>query len=154
MNIAAFFVSFLLAVLVSSLSASVVRAEQPAATPDFNRDVAPLFKKYCESCHNPTDREGKLVLADHAAVLQGGEHGPAVVPGKADESRLIQALTGKAEPAMPPEGSDKPEQDKNAEAVGPILTGMARPVHVLQTGFDVEDVVNMTAIAALDAQDA
>ncbi|MEP7028814.1 MAG: NADP-dependent malic enzyme [Candidatus Eisenbacteria bacterium] len=41
-----------------------------------------------------------------------------------------------------------------AEAVGPILTGMRRPVHVLQTGFDVEDVVNMTAIAALDAQDA
>jgi malate dehydrogenase (oxaloacetate-decarboxylating)(NADP+) len=41
-----------------------------------------------------------------------------------------------------------------AEAVGPILTGMRRPVHVLQTGFDVEDVVNMTAIAALDAQGA
>ncbi|MGH7724715.1 MAG: NADP-dependent malic enzyme [Candidatus Eiseniibacteriota bacterium] len=39
------------------------------------------------------------------------------------------------------------------EAVGPILTGMRRPVHVLQTGFDVEDVVNMTAIAALDAQE-
>jgi malate dehydrogenase (oxaloacetate-decarboxylating)(NADP+) len=41
-----------------------------------------------------------------------------------------------------------------AEAVGPILTGMRRPVHVLQAGFDVEDVVNMTAIAALDAQEA
>jgi malate dehydrogenase (oxaloacetate-decarboxylating)(NADP+) len=41
-----------------------------------------------------------------------------------------------------------------AEAVGPILTGMRRPVHVLQTGFDVDDVVNMTAIAALDAQGA
>jgi malate dehydrogenase (oxaloacetate-decarboxylating)(NADP+) len=40
-----------------------------------------------------------------------------------------------------------------AEALGPILTGMRRPVHVLQTGFDVEDVVNMTAIAVLDAQD-
>ncbi len=40
-----------------------------------------------------------------------------------------------------------------AEAVGPILTGMRRPVHVLQAGFDVEDVVNMTAIAALDAQE-
>jgi malate dehydrogenase (oxaloacetate-decarboxylating)(NADP+) len=41
-----------------------------------------------------------------------------------------------------------------AEAVGPILTGMRRPVHVLQAGFDVEDVVNMTAIAALDAQES
>jgi malate dehydrogenase (oxaloacetate-decarboxylating)(NADP+) len=41
-----------------------------------------------------------------------------------------------------------------AEVLGPILAGMRRPVHVLQTGFDVEDVVNMTAIAVLDAQDA
>src|SRR4051812_22613674 len=115
--------AFLLAVLFSSLSTSVVRPNQPAATPDFNRDVAPLFKKYCESCHNPTDREGKLVLADHAAVLQGGEHGPAVVPGKADESRLIQALTGKAEPAMPPDGSDKPEPKEIATIVAWINAG-------------------------------
>jgi malate dehydrogenase (oxaloacetate-decarboxylating)(NADP+) len=41
-----------------------------------------------------------------------------------------------------------------AEPVGPILAGMRRPVHVLQTGFDVDDIVTMTAIAVLDAQDA
>ena len=41
-----------------------------------------------------------------------------------------------------------------AEPVGPILAGMRRPVHVLQTGFDVDDVVTMTAIAVLDAQDS
>ncbi len=40
-----------------------------------------------------------------------------------------------------------------AEAVGPILMGMARPVHLLQRGAEVEDVVNMTTIAVVDAQD-
>ncbi|HEY2892905.1 MAG TPA: c-type cytochrome domain-containing protein, partial [Pirellulales bacterium] len=115
--------AFLLAFLVSFVSASVFRAEQAAAAPDFNRDVAPLFKKYCEACHNSTDREGKLVLADHAAVLTGGEHGPAVVPGKADESRLIQVLTGKAEPAMPPDGSDKPEPKEIATIAAWINAG-------------------------------
>jgi len=40
-----------------------------------------------------------------------------------------------------------------AEPVGPILAGMRKPVHVLQTGFDVDDVVTMTAIAVLDAQE-
>jgi malate dehydrogenase (oxaloacetate-decarboxylating)(NADP+) len=40
-----------------------------------------------------------------------------------------------------------------AEAIGPILQGMARPVHVLQRGVDVPDIVNMAAIAALDAQE-
>ncbi len=40
-----------------------------------------------------------------------------------------------------------------AEAVGPILLGMRKPVHVLQVGdFNEMDVVNMTAIAVLDAQ--
>ncbi len=40
-----------------------------------------------------------------------------------------------------------------AEAVGPILMGMNRPVHVLQRGDDVTDVVNMAAVAVVDAQD-
>jgi len=39
-----------------------------------------------------------------------------------------------------------------AEALGPILMGMARPVHVLQRGAEVEDIVNMAAIAVMHAQ--
>jgi malate dehydrogenase (oxaloacetate-decarboxylating)(NADP+) len=40
-----------------------------------------------------------------------------------------------------------------AEAIGPILQGMAKPVHVLQRGVDVSDIVNMAAIAVVDAQE-
>ncbi|MGK2857723.1 MAG: NADP-dependent malic enzyme [Thermoanaerobaculia bacterium] len=40
----------------------------------------------------------------------------------------------------------------NAEVIGPILQGIAKPVHVLQRGVDVSDIVNMAAIAVLDAQ--
>jgi malate dehydrogenase (oxaloacetate-decarboxylating)(NADP+) len=39
-----------------------------------------------------------------------------------------------------------------AEAVGPILMGMNKPVHVLQRGDDVHDIVNMAAIAVVDVQ--
>ena len=39
-----------------------------------------------------------------------------------------------------------------AEAVGPILLGMNRPVHVLQRGSEAADVVNLTALAVVDAQ--
>ena len=39
-----------------------------------------------------------------------------------------------------------------AEVIGPILQGMAKPVHVLQRGVDVSDIVNMAAIAVVDAQ--
>jgi malate dehydrogenase (oxaloacetate-decarboxylating)(NADP+) len=39
-----------------------------------------------------------------------------------------------------------------ATAIGPILLGMARPVHVLEQGADVQDIVNMAAVAVMDAQ--
>jgi malate dehydrogenase (oxaloacetate-decarboxylating)(NADP+) len=40
-----------------------------------------------------------------------------------------------------------------ATAIGPILMGMARPVHVLERGADVQDIVNMAAVAVVDAQE-
>ncbi len=39
-----------------------------------------------------------------------------------------------------------------AETIGPILLGLGAPVHVLQSGDDVEDIVAMTAVAVMDAQ--
>jgi len=39
-----------------------------------------------------------------------------------------------------------------ATAIGPILVGMAHPVHVLEQGADVEEIVNMAAVAVIDAQ--
>ncbi|MEE4255306.1 MAG: NADP-dependent malic enzyme [Desulfuromusa sp.] len=41
-----------------------------------------------------------------------------------------------------------------AEAVGPILMGTKKPVHVLQRGDDVADVINMAAVAVVDAQES
>jgi len=39
-----------------------------------------------------------------------------------------------------------------AQAIGPILLGLGAPVHVLQTGDDVEDIVHIAAVAVMDAQ--
>ena len=39
-----------------------------------------------------------------------------------------------------------------ATAIGPILVGMSRPVHVLERGADVQEIVNMAAVAVVDAQ--
>jgi malate dehydrogenase (oxaloacetate-decarboxylating)(NADP+) len=41
----------------------------------------------------------------------------------------------------------------DAEAIGPVLLGMGRPVHVLQRGVEVADVVNMAALCVVDAQE-
>jgi malate dehydrogenase (oxaloacetate-decarboxylating)(NADP+) len=39
-----------------------------------------------------------------------------------------------------------------ATAIGPILVGMAKPIHVLEQGADVQEIVNMAAVAVVDAQ--
>jgi malate dehydrogenase (oxaloacetate-decarboxylating)(NADP+) len=41
----------------------------------------------------------------------------------------------------------------DAQAIGPILLGMGAPVHVLQTGAEVRDIVNVAAVAVMDASD-
>jgi malate dehydrogenase (oxaloacetate-decarboxylating)(NADP+) len=39
-----------------------------------------------------------------------------------------------------------------AEAVGPILVGMDKPIHIIPTGAEVRDIVNIAALAVVDAQ--
>jgi malate dehydrogenase (oxaloacetate-decarboxylating)(NADP+) len=38
------------------------------------------------------------------------------------------------------------------ESIGPIMLGMAKPVHILQMGASVDEIVNMSAVAVVDAQ--
>ncbi len=43
-------------------------------------------------------------------------------------------------------------EQKDVESIGPIMLGMKKPIHILQLGAKVEEIVNMTAIAVVDAQ--
>src|SRR5580704_13640871 len=81
-------------------------------TPDYARDVAPIFRKYCLGCHNSQEAQGGLVLESHAQTLHGGEHGAIVVVGNAEKSRLMLVLEKRIEPAMPPEGNKGPSKDE------------------------------------------
>ena len=82
--------------------------------PDFNSQVAPIFKKYCNGCHNADDKEGGLVLESFDAALKGGKRGAGIVPGKSDLSRLVLSVEKKTKPVMPPEGNEGPKADEVA----------------------------------------
>jgi WD40 repeat protein len=69
---------------------------------DFNLDVFPVFESKCLACHNKTTKESDLVLETVESILKGGASGPAVLPGKPDESLLYGAASRAAEPHMPP----------------------------------------------------
>jgi len=66
------------------------------------KQVQPIFAKHCLSCHDAKEAEGKLVMETFAGLMKGGEDGAAIVPGKADESPLIQQVEHKEKPFMPP----------------------------------------------------
>jgi cytochrome c551/c552 len=61
--------------------------------------VAVLAK--CQQCHGDQLQMSGLSLANRAAMLKGGDHGPAIVPGNAASSLLYQRITGQVQPAMP-----------------------------------------------------
>jgi len=82
--------------------------------PDFAEDVAPILAKYCVGCHNADDSEGELSLESFAGLQKGGSRGPAIVPGRADASLLVRAVSGEVEPTMPPEDSERPSDDEIA----------------------------------------
>ena len=64
------------------------------ATVDYVRDVKPLLAQHCVPCHGAKITKAKLRLDTAAFMLKGGASGPAIVPGKAQQSPLIDALTG------------------------------------------------------------
>jgi WD40 repeat protein len=72
---------------------------------DFETHVLPIFKKNCLACHNQTDAEADLVLETPAAILKGGESGPAVVPRKSADSLLMKSAAHEAKPFMPPKNN-------------------------------------------------
>src|SRR5262245_61656601 len=69
---------------------------------EFATEIAPLFRAHCVACHNEKKAEGRLNLETPAAMLKGGENGPALVPGKGAESLLLKVAAHQQESFMPP----------------------------------------------------
>ena len=69
----------------------------PEPTPEqvrfFETQVRPTLVENCFKCHGPEKQKGHLRLDSRAAVLAGGETGPAVIPGNLEESLLITAIS-------------------------------------------------------------
>ncbi len=100
-------ISFLLVVTASV--ASTAGAASPGKL-SFNRDVRPILSDKCFQCHGPDEakRKGNLRLDLREAALKGGENGAAFVPGKPDESAMIERILSKdRDEQMPPPKSHK-----------------------------------------------
>src|SRR3954453_19112475 len=89
------------------LVAASLRAE---GTVSFARDIQPIFESSCWKCHGASVQLSKLDLRSREAALAGGMHGPAIVPGNPDASKLVRMVSGIDKPAMPIDGKLPPDQ--------------------------------------------
>ena len=95
--------------MILSLLALLGAAPIPAAI-DFQRDVQPIFREHCVSCHGPTQQFGGLRLDRRADALRGGTQ-TDIGPGNANGSRLYHRVIGTAfGQQMPPPGPLTREQ--------------------------------------------
>jgi mono/diheme cytochrome c family protein len=84
-----------------ALLTGLLRAQNAAATVDYDRQVHPIFAAKCFACHSQEKRSGGLSLYTYEDVLNGGRNGGTVRPGKSADSLLMMRVTGETEPRMP-----------------------------------------------------
>ena len=91
-----------------SIVGAVARGDEPAASLTFEEHIRPILKAHCFHCHGGEDEtEGGLDLRLRRLMADGGDSGPAIMPGKRDESLLYQRVAA---------GEMPPSQDKLSAA--------------------------------------
>jgi len=70
---------------------------------DYVSQVKPILVARCYACHSALRKKSGLRLDTAAAFVEGGDSGPAIVPGKSSESLVIDRISGGSGMRMPPE---------------------------------------------------
>ena len=105
--------------------AAMLHAQKADPAEFFESKVRPLLANHCYACHTGA-ASGGLRLDSREALLKGGKSGPAVVPGKPEESLLIAATAYTQDRIkMPP--SEKMEDTEIADLTSWVRTGAVWP---------------------------
>jgi hypothetical protein len=71
----------------------------------FSKDIKPILEQNCLNCHGQSMQSSRLNLSTLEGALRGGARGSAIVPGRAEDSRLYRMIAGLDKPAMPLNGN-------------------------------------------------
>src|SRR5262245_19863688 len=71
---------------------AVAAKADPAEEEFFETKVRPVLAEHCLECHGAEKSKAGLRLDARESMLRGGDGGPAVVPGKPEESALVEAI--------------------------------------------------------------
>ena len=82
---------------------------------NFTDHIRPIMERACWNCHGEAARLSDLDLSSRDGALEGGTKGPAIVPGRAEDSLLFRMVAGLDQPSMPMSGD--PLSDAELAAV-------------------------------------
>jgi hypothetical protein len=137
------------------LAAHTVLAEDHAF---FESKVRPVLVEHCYECHSGEKTKGGLALDTKQGWEKGGEGGPAIVPGKPDESLLIKAVRYHDQDlAMPPEKKGgKLKEEMIADLVTWVKMGAPDPrvTEVKIAGMKADEAKAWWAFQPLPKPDA
>ncbi|MFN0053126.1 MAG: PSD1 and planctomycete cytochrome C domain-containing protein [Planctomycetales bacterium] len=105
-------------------------AAAPAKPPiNFEDDVVPILQVRCLKCHGEEARKGGLDLRRKFTMIQGGDGGPALAPGRPEESLLIEMISNKEMPPKEEEPLDARQIEvlKRWVTAGAPIKGEAEP---------------------------
>src|SRR4029077_17527810 len=137
---------------------------QTARRFDVEPRVAMLsFSSFGSTNHPHSERVRRAVESLHRAdptlMVDGDLMADDAVSGELEQNYPFSQLKGKANVLIFPDLNSANIAYKllskigGGETLGPILMGMSKPVHLLSRGAEVEEIVNVTAIAVVDAQE-
>src|SRR5262245_35122850 len=102
-------------------------AQQNEPQDFFENRIRPILTNSCYSCHT-TSAMGGLKIDSREALIKGGKSGPAIIPGKPEESLLVRAVRQVDERLKMPLGGRLKDQEV-ADLVTWIGMGAPWPVH-------------------------
>jgi hypothetical protein len=82
----------ILFVFLAPTMVAVARDPLPEKAAVSQHDIIPIMMRHCTACHGTHRQEAGLDLRTRSAILRGGKSGPALVPGKPEESLVVKRI--------------------------------------------------------------
>ena len=125
----------------------LVGAQETVDTDFFERRIRPVLVERCYRCHNSAETsKGRLALDSRDATLEGGRSGPAVVPGRPEDSLLIKAIRHEAGAPRMPKDEPKLSPSVVADFVEWIRRGAVDPRDQPPSAEDIEKATSWEAL--------
>jgi hypothetical protein len=105
------FFGFVLSLLADEVDVSKLPLPVPRKI-DFSKEVYPILKEHCLSCHGSEKPKGKYRMDTREGVIKKTKDGSMVIPGNSEKSVMIHMVAGLVEEGLMPPPSDKPGESR------------------------------------------